>query len=143
MISPVRIRPRQESLSFLRKLVHEVPDFQMSILPQAEKPALVWSNAMFEPAKDGANAICKIGFVIFCPRRCKYFYSALDVSSRIFSLFKARKNYIGQAEVLATLAVYMSVENLPGDLAGLLHGRRVFHFIDNQGALSNMAYDTI
>ena len=52
-------------------------------------------------------------------------------------LFKAGKNYIGQAEVLGALAVYLSVEQLTGDLAGMLDGRRVFHFIDNQGALSN------
>ena len=68
----------------------------MSILPQAEKPALVWSNAMFEPAKAGKDTMCKIGFVIFCPRRGKYLYSAFDVSSRIFELFKPTKNCIGR-----------------------------------------------
>ena len=49
------------------------------------------------------------------------------------SSFAPRTQYIhvAQLEVLAALAVYMS---LPSWLAG----RRVLHFIDNQGALSNL-----
>ena len=39
--------------------------------------------------------------------------------------------------MLGALAVCLSVEQFTGDLASLLYGRRVLHFIDNQGALSN------
>jgi hypothetical protein len=127
----------RQSLCFLKQLVLEVPDFSMCILPKVANPALVWSDAMFTPASEVLALSCKIGFVIYCPERHRYFHSALDVSSRILALYKARKNYIGQAEVLGALAVYLSVENFEGDLAGLLSGRRVLHFIDNQGALAN------
>ena len=127
----------RQSLSFLKQLVLEVPDFRMCILPRVEDPALVWSDAMFNPASEAGELSCKIGFVIYCPVLRRYFHSAMDVSSHILALFKARKNYIGQAEVLGALAVYLSVESFDGDLAGLLSGRRVLHFIDNQGALAN------
>ena len=127
----------RQSLCFLKQLVREVPDFSMCILPKVANPALVWSDAMFTPASEGLALSCKIVFVIYCPERHQYFHSALDVSSRILELYKARKNYIGQAEVLGALAVYLSVEKFEGDLAGLLSGRRVLHFIDNQGALAN------
>ena len=48
--------------------------------------------------------------------------------------WRARKQYIGQLELLAAVAVYYSLRDR-------LRGRRVIHFIDNSGAAASLVKD--
>ena len=120
------------SLVFLWTLVRDAPDFSFSVRPSLEPAVLVYSDAMY----DMATGKAQIGFAIWSPfkvgeGRSGWLHSYLDVSNLVQVLFTPRTQYITQLEVLAALAVYMSV---PSWVAG----RRVLHFIDNQGALSNL-----
>ena len=120
------------SLVFLWTLVRDAPDFSFSVRPSLEPAVLVYSDAMY----DMATGKAQIGFAVWSPFKTRgghsgWVHSYMDVSNLVQVLFTPRTQYITQLEVLAALVVYMSV---PSWLAG----RRVLHFIDNQGALSNL-----
>ena len=56
------------------------------------------------------------------------FQVASDPGLSLMVRFGCRKNYIGQLEILAAVAVYFSMPEL--------RGRRVLHWIDNTGAVA-------
>ena len=52
----------------------------------------------------------------------------MNTPNEVMVRFGCRKNYIGQLEILAAVAVYFSMPEL--------RGRRVLHWIDNTGAVA-------
>ena len=72
-----------------------------------------------------------IRLAAFLSRRFKLGASSFAPRTQYIHVHVHVHVHVAQLEVLAALAVYMS---LPSWLAG----RRVLHFIDNQGALSNL-----
>ena len=96
---------------------------------------IVYSDAMYDP---NADVPARIGFVIYDPENPRpddptYAHEPWSFSDRVLTademaLFAPRKQQVGQLEVLAGVAPYMSCP-------GQLRGRDVIHFIDNTGAL--------
>ena len=63
----------------------------------------------------------------------RWYYASADVPRRIMEMFVARKQYIGQLELLAAVCVYYSVPADEWD------GRHIVHFIDNTSALAGVS----
>ena len=59
----------------------------------------------------------------------RFVHGSAEVSEDFMRGFRARKQYIGQVELLGALAPYLSVPDL-------LRGKRVIHWIDNSSALA-------
>ena len=58
----------------------------------------------------------------------RWYYGDMNTPNEVMVRFGCRKNYIGQLEILAAVAVYFSMPEL--------RGRRVLHWIDNTGAIA-------
>ena len=89
----------------------------------------VWTDAAWEPSERNP---AYVAFVVFFPaergQQERWVYGHAPVPAEVMDRFVARKQYIGQLELLAAVAVYWSVPEL--------RGRDVIHWIDNQGAIA-------
>ena len=118
-LTPALVR----ALSFFITLLNNMPDREISLGSQGRPPILVWSDASWE------GGIGRLGFVVYDPDTGAYFESDSDVPQFILDFFVAKKQKIGQCEILAATAVYSS-------LPDLFRRRRVIHWIDNTSAIS-------
>ena len=92
------------------------------------------------PRKGGSPA--GIGFVIYIPptdtaQAGKWYWSGATVDSEFISQFGVKKQYIGQLELLAAVAVYHTVAAHP-QLKSQFQGAPVIHFIDNYAAAAGL-----
>ena len=102
------------------------------------RPILIWSDAMWE---ETSQSPAGIGFVVFIPadgsaegsREGKWYYSYARVGSVFMERFVARRQYIGQLELLGAVAVYYSLMR-DSRTRHALPGRDVIHYVDNSGA---------
>lgn len=123
-------RALEGALRFLRRLIGSggLPKRRFKVRADGLPTVRIWSDAMYEPGKPA-----KIAFVVYFPPssggRQGWFHASLVVPEAFMARFMRRKQYIGQLELLAAVAVYYS---LAADLAG----RRVVHLIDNQSAIA-------
>ena len=83
-----------------------------------------------------------IGFVIYIPptdtaQAGKWYWSGATVGSEFISQFGVKKQYIGQLELLAAVAVYHTVAAHP-QLKSQFQGAPVIHFIDNYAAAAGL-----
>ena len=84
---------------------------------QGESPAvLVWTDAMWEPSQKEA---ARLAFVVRFPGSGKgdgarWYYGDMNTPNEVMVRFGCRKNYIGQLEILAAVAVYFSMPELRG-----------------------------
>ena len=121
------------ALNLLRDIVISAPDFVLHVSPSSERSTLIWSDAMYDPDRHFGQ----LGWVLRVPPSARmgerYYHSSFSLDrSQLERLFGVRQNYIQQLETLAALAVYMSAPSC------LLAGKLILHFVDNQGALSNL-----
>jgi len=126
-----------------------MPPRLISFLPQARERLLVWSDASYE------DGIGELGFVIFDPELagrlpsamppivlpflhqhpsslepCSGFlYGAGILPQALHDLLVPKKQQIGQCELTAAIATYMSIPDL-------FKGRDVLHWIDNTSAIA-------
>jgi hypothetical protein len=87
---------------------------------------LVWTDASAEEDELEAG---RIGYVVYFPESDEWVHGSAPVAQAFLEGFVARKTYIGQYELLAAVCVYLS-------LGDKLRGRRVIHWVDNQGAVA-------
>jgi hypothetical protein len=126
-----------KTLAFFRSLVSGLPSMSVPALPPVESPLLVWSDAAFSRGDklvpvpvSGCEA--GLGFVVYSPYTGSYVHSDFVVPPGLLAaLFKPHEQYVGILECLAAAAVAFSVPHLLAD-------RLVFHYVDNQGSLSNL-----
>ena len=128
--SEVLTRGLDEALEFLRVLADEVPDSRVRVLPIAEEPVILLTDASAASAATGM-----LGFVVYDPLRRqgkRIFVSARKVPRwmiRWMERLKSRKQYIGQHELVAMLTPFLS-------LPEVFRGRRVVLFVDNTSAIA-------
>ena len=140
----------ERALRFFLALLDHIKPRSVPAAPDSRGALLVWTDAMFEPAKEGGEYVetwitppdggdpelfylgeAWIAFVVFDPVTGLWSEGATSVGIETIRHFvPGKKTYIGQLEALAAAAVYF---NLPDDA---LRGREVIHWIDNQSALS-------
>ena len=122
------------ALRFFYWALGRLPRRKSRIAARPERPVRIWTDAAYEPDDVHSAAM---GFVAFLPGRDSLpdrWIHGSTVVPRAFVVthFGHFKQYIGQLEMLAAVAVYASLD--PADL----RGRRVIHWIDNTGALAAM-----
>ena len=115
---------------FEAALVEGLPPRAYDLDPEAAAAVQVWTDAMWEP---GQREPARVAFVVRFPAedgsgKSKWLFGARNTPEVLMRRFVRRKNYIGQLELLAAVAVYYSVPEL--------RGRRVLHWIDNTGVIA-------
>ena len=88
------------------------------------RPLLAWSDAMWQ---DGLG---RIGWLIYDPEDGVYMYSSSWIPSWILALWITKESMIGQAEILAAIAIYTTLH------PDRLLNRRVVHHVDNVSAIA-------
>ena len=87
------------------------------------------------PIPRTAHAGGRLGVVVWCPRRRRVLYCSLQVPAwmqRLFARLDRRKaTYIGQMELLAVLAAYLTFPDV-------LAGQPVHHYVDNRSAIAGL-----
>ena len=138
------------ALVFFLKLLDVLRPRVVQAFPDPRRPLLVWTDAMFEPARDGAafvetwvtpegggdlvpfcvGSAC-VAFVVYDPESKRWVHGSAEVGlDTIRHFVPGKKTYIGQLEALAACAVYFSVD------PDWTTDRDVIHWIDNQSTLS-------
>ena len=83
------------------------------------------------------GCIAAIGAVVWSPRLGKFFHSSLEIPpSLMVWLFKIKKQYIAQLEMMAVLSLYHSLAS------DVLANELIIHFVDNQGVIWNLVEAT-
>ena len=125
----------RQSLQFLCDVLVDLSPFEAEVRARMGPQPLVWTDAMFSRggvrlAEPEAGCDCAIGYVLWCPRTCRFFIAEADVSLELLELaFGERDVYTGQAELLAAAAMYWTCSEM------LTNSYPAIHFVDNQGAL--------
>jgi hypothetical protein len=106
-------------------------EFSVNAWKGLERTARVWTDAAAEPDSDELG---RLGFVVEIPPEGgvglpSYYHGTWEVTQEVLDYWRVSKQYIGQLELLAAVAVYYTLPHL-------LQGRKVMHFIDNTSAVS-------
>jgi len=130
---------RAALLFFQAMLQIGLPGRKFKLNTSKRKPILVWSDACWE---EKSVVPAGIGFVIYIPptntaQSGKWYWSGATVGSEFISQFGVKKQYIGQLELLAAVAVYHTVAAHP-QLKSQFQGAPVIHFIDNYAAAAGL-----
>jgi hypothetical protein len=130
--SPPQLDALRASLEFFASTLGQLQPRRFDFAKESLPPVLVWSDAAFEP---GADTPASIGFVVLIPgvagQPDKWLHSSVEIPAAVLASLTERKQYIGQLELLAAVAVYYS-------LPDVFAGRQVIHFIDNTSALAGL-----
>ena len=115
-----------------------LPPRKYRLRDDARPTVKIWTDAAWEPDE---AVPASVAFVVFFPgewrkssggvrvwRKERYVHGFKAVPPSVMALFYTRKQYIGQLELLAAVAVYYSLPELKG--------RRVVHCIDNTSAIA-------
>ena len=116
------------ALEFLLALLPYLPPKRIIFGRRRRRPVLVWTDAAYSRSSDPPG---RLGAVVFDPEADRWRHASMDISQEWLTRFAEKRQYIGQLECLAAVAVYFSLPEL--------RGRDVIHFIDNTGALSALA----
>ena len=142
--------PLHKCLQFFLALLDFIRPRVVSADPDGRDALLVWTDAMFEAARDGADYVetwvdpedggepqcfylgkACVAYVVFDPVSREWIHGSEDVGLDIIRKFvPGKKTYIGQLESLAAAAVYFSIPR------EWLIGREVIHWVDNQSAMA-------
>ena len=119
-----------DALSFLQRTLPALPPATVPLRPPRVEPVVVLSDASYSPHAGG-----RLGVVVWCPRRRRVLYCSLQVPAwmqRLFARLDRRKaTYIGQMELLAVLAAYLTFPDV-------LAGQPVHHYVDNRSAIAGL-----
>ena len=142
--------PLHKCLQFFLALLDFIRPRVVSADPDGRDALLIWTDAMFEAARDGADYVetwvepedggepqcfylgkACVAYVVFDPVSREWIHGSEDVGLDIIRKFvPGKKTYIGQLESLAAAAVYFSIPR------EWLIGREVIHWVDNQSAMA-------
>ena len=118
----------REALGGLRLLADRMPPRSIPVMPSNEPPTIVFTDASWE---DGKGAL---GVVVKAPGK-PLVWTACDCPAWVIDVFqevdRAKKQYIGQLELLAALLAYTTFPDL-------LRGKHVVHWIDNESAVYSL-----
>ena len=95
---------------------------------------------MYEP---DCGKPASVGFVVYVPPQGpvgagRWLYSYATVGSEFIARFLERKQYIGQLEQLAAVAVYYTLAHAGAWDASCAPRRPVVHFVDNYAAAQSL-----
>ena len=116
-----------ESLGALHDALPLIQPVDFPLFRRRDHAIVIFSDASWS-SNSG-----RMGIVVWCPYREKYFYSSSIVPPHLvayFTYLQPQSTYIAQAELLAYTAAYFTYPEL-------LKGRLVHHFIDNTPARAN------
>ena len=123
----------------LRFMPPRVIDLPATLRAAARGSVVIWSDAMWEDANGPSPARGGLGFVVWFPaghslggKTGRFFYSDRFVGVGDLSFLSRTTSLIGQLELLAAAAVYVSFAR------GAFDEQDVIHFIDNSSALYGM-----
>ena len=134
----------QLAIQFFVDFLPEMPPYAFQVMPDAERPALIWTDGAAEPTSARPFSV---GYVVAIPKAGapsvgeglsglaalrEYYdvvHSSAELSPELMGSFKPRKQQIGQVELVGALVPYLS-------LGMRLRGRRVLHWIDNSSAVA-------
>ena len=140
------------SIKFFGAMLADLPPYNFEVDPDDEPPVLIWSDGASEP---GSKREHTIGFVAALPRagarpppatetdaesveRVMRDYDVVHASAELdpefIAHFVARKQQIGQVELVAALLPYLSLVDEHG--RSRLAGKRCLHWIDNSSAVA-------
>jgi hypothetical protein len=136
---PITAAARLALEFFERLLTAGLPGRRFDLRRGDRAAILIWSDAMYEP---DSGEPAGVGFVVFVPspeggKGGRWFYSYGSVGEEFISRFLARKQYIGQLEQLAAVAVYYTLAGVPG-MREQLRDAPVVHFVDNYAAAQSL-----
>ena len=115
------------ALTFFVTLLPIMPARELKLFDDGLPTVCIFSDAAWE--KKGT-----LGWIIYIPDPTggdddRGYYSYYVVPAWLMNLFVKKKTYIGQLEILAAMAPYLSMPSL-------LMNRDVYHWIDNTSAIS-------
>ena len=133
------------SIDFFIALLQKLPPHREPLLPEANRPIYIWSDAMWESFRTNSGDLVSvvdpdtgdtfylgdsvIAFLCFDPAAGVWHTATLKVGLDVIrKLVPGKKTYIGQLESLAAACV---LETLP---AHVLRGRSAIFWIDNLAA---------
>ena len=123
----------------LTKLPPRVIDLPAMARAVLRGSVIVWSDAMWEDGSPGKPAVGGLGFVVWFPPghplagpSGRFLFSARKVGLSELTFLDRDHSLIGQLELLAAAAVYVSLPQ------AAFHEQDVIHYIDNSSALYGM-----
>ena len=126
----VRGSPLWSALVALREIIAVLPPVPVPISPvRYDLPLLVWTDASSPSTLHG-----RLGVVIYCPYRNRYWYTSIAAPRHLMCLFsylEKKQTYICQLELLAVVTALLTFPDL-------FAGRLVHIFVDNEAAKSNL-----
>ena len=131
------------AIAFLTVVITKLPN-RVVDLPAVARAAIrgsviVWSDAMWEDGTPGKPAVGGLGFVVWFPPGHplaspggRFVFSSRTVGLADLTFLDRDHSLIGQLELLAAAAVYVSLPH------SAFHEQDVVHYIDNSSALYGM-----
>ena len=117
---------QRRSLQFHRHVIMIIPPKRMRITTRPEDPAIMYSDAEYEPE---SGRLPKLGWVLFPGRGQRPIGQAMELPEKIWATWGHRKQQIFPAEAIALpLATWA--------LHAHLRGRDIIWFVDNESAAS-------
>ena len=139
----------EHACKFFIVLLSDMPPVRVPLLSETSKPVVVWSDAMWELARDSEGgaftavdeesglefyvAEAVVAFTVWDPESSSWYHSYRDVTVEVLRLLVPGKmTYIGQLEALAFACVQETfcVHNLQH----VFYDRQVYAFVDNISA---------
>ena len=121
----------EDSLEFIDFVCDHMPPLALQLVPDDARPVVIFTDAEGKRRKGGRAPSGHLGFVAYHPVHGKA-WGACKVPESFTALLdkiKMRDTYIGQYELAAAIAVFLS---LPAEW---MRGRPVELWIDNSGAI--------
>jgi hypothetical protein len=121
-----------DALEFISFVCTHLPPLELPLFPSSDRrKVVIFTDAEGKQRKGNRPPTGHLGFVVYHPVHGKVHASAPVPRSvaELFDSFKKRDTYIAQYELLAALAVFLS---LPRDW---FEGRPIELWVDNSGAL--------
>jgi hypothetical protein len=132
----------KKAMRFRIILFPRLPPRTIDVRNLIAPPLVVYTDAAYEP--DSAIP-AGMGACVFDPNALEglqWVVAGCEVGPEILEHWRKRKQYIGQLEALAAVAVYYSlangVENPGGAPTHVMRNRDVLHFVDNYGSLASL-----
>ena len=123
----------RRAVGFLRDVVASAPPLEVCLDEDERPPLVVWSDARYEP--DAAQPAGG-GWIVYVPPEGdapeRVICALEDSAPELMAAFvQGHKQYIGQLELAYAVSPSWT-------LPAIFAGRRVLHFIDNQGACAGL-----
>ena len=139
--------PLQAMHEFFERVLPNLPPLEVPMRPLPTRPVLVYTDASYYWCRRSLRHMAILGLYAFDPATNREVWSWLRLPDGYYAHFAPdKKTYIAQAELIAALAAYVTLQPVCREKSGLLvpgiqlAGRRVAHFIDNTVALAALVH---